>query len=154
MKRTIVRQWLHIGDRECCQLLVDKYDYVIHIWRDDMPQHDCSAKNRVGDFSLHYVDGKGLSEGLLTDIASAVQKNAVSVTRRSSAKILVHCIAGVTRSPTIALFVLSVVERRHPLLLIGEVYFEHWLQSEITANICRTPLQDIVAWWEKHIGDN
>lgn len=153
MKRTVVRSWLHVGNRKLCHGCIDEYDYAIHIRRSDKPDHDCLHKNREGDYSLDYIDGATLPEELLTNIANntAFKINEQSIDQ--GVTMLVHCAAGITRSPTIALFIISYIERTHPLKAMGDLCYSLWLQSGRMPNIVRTPLKDIVAWWEKYIGD-
>lgn len=152
MKKTMVRSWLHVGNRKLCHACIDEYDYVIHIWRGDKPDHDCLHKDRESDYSLDYIDGAELPEELLTNIANVTQFVMDNMSIRQGSKMLVHCAAGITRSPTIALFVLALIEKVHPLLLMSDLYHALWKQSERMPNIVRTPLKDIVAWYEKYIG--
>ena len=135
-----IREWLYVGNNQDCNES-DIFGAVIHIWRSDIPQNSCNFKQHNLDFKFDYKDGESLSTEL--DKLSEIIKNF----KEKSQKMLIHCHAGLTRSPTVILFALSLIENTHPLNLLGEVYRKMWLH-EILANIVRTPLKDIIDYFE------
>ena len=153
MRETIVRPWLGIGDRDFCNN-GNNYDFTIHIWRDDMPHYNCNFvdsvdidkvdKVRAGDFFLNYKDGEHIDLEILNLLATEI-----SATYGSGKKILIHCTMSQTRSPMIAMFALSVIEKKHPLSFLNDIYYSLYCQNKVIGNICLSPLQDLVEWYEK-----
>lgn len=147
MRRIIIRHWLHLGDRHVCDATFDTpddYDAVIHIWRSDLPDHSCLFEQHMHDFKFDYQDGAILPEGELDVLASTISSF------HHAGRMLIHCAECQTRSPIIGLFALSLIEQKHPLLLINDVYYAVYTQGGILANICSEPLKNIVDWYESN----
>jgi len=155
MNVTQVRHWLFVGNRDECNQNGHEYGGIIHIWRDDFPEHSCQYMNgyKITDCKFHYTleykDGHKLPTVVLDNLRMALNDNYLKFGKES--KLLVHCAAGQTRSPTIVLFVLSLVERTHPFVLLQDIYDSVWRGRGKIANICHAPLKDIVEWYENNL---
>jgi len=163
-----IRPWLHITDREACLASsVGPKDLTVHIWRDDYrekqvcpvgqailddpqqtksPCGDAVAASLAGTrhIAFQYKDCEEFEPGFLDFLASEV--------RSSGPSILVHCTQGACRSPTVGLFVLSLRERRHPSVLIGDFFSAIYRCCGFLPNLGLAPLRQIVAWYEDNVG--
>ncbi|KKM21282.1 hypothetical protein LCGC14_1637020 [marine sediment metagenome] len=149
MRLAQITNWLYVSDRDICDVRRLDFDNVIHIWRNDHPDNSChyQIENQTGDGNnliVDYKDGETLTEKTLSDIDEFIKDKSFKN------KILVHCHAGMTRSPIIALFIFSMITGNHPLACIGTIYYNLWVQNNTLANICRTPLEDIIKWYERN----
>lgn len=138
---------LIIGNAELCNrtaLGFDAYN-IIHIWRDDKPENNCKCSkvlnnsNTTNHFFFNYKDGYDLFPDMLDTLAEFVNNKR---------KILVHCHAGKTRSPTVAIFIYSVMNKVHPIDAMYVVYKEYYKQSKELPNMTMLPLEGIVSWFE------
>jgi len=135
---------IFVGPLEACALGAGSFARTIHIWRRDYPESSCKWVAWGGDprnLVLHYKDGESLGTiGVpLDDIAAFFAGND---------SVLVHCMAGQTRSATIA--VLGKLVRGASLRdAVGDVVSEVWLGRRLAANIVHTPLRDILLWAKK-----
>lgn len=161
MNVSMIRPWLYVGNREECNQNANEYDGIIHLYRDDYPDHSCffisdtnlAIRQREGsrlDWIVEYKDGESLPQYHIDGVISFVRKLREG---NISSRLLVHCAAGQTRSPTVALLILSLVERVHPFMLLDGVYSSIWQTRGKIANICHAPLGDIVEWYEEHLYD-
>ena len=118
---------------------------ILHIYRNDHPKYHCldvaSGLLPPGDMSLEYRDGESfVKNGIDIDKLAHFFQNQVAV--------LVHCAAGQTRSPTIA--IIGLIARGVPFgKALGDVVTKNWEQRGIPSNICLAPLGEILEWAEK-----
>ena len=137
---------LFIGDKhKCANPSIGEDLGVIHIWREDKPENIClcfDLKKGVNDncnFFLNYMDGYELTASMLNSMYDfLITKN----------KILVHCQAGKTRSPTVAIFIYSVMFRVHPIDAMYVVYKNYYTQAKALPNMTMLPLEGIISWFE------
>jgi len=135
-----IRSWLYIGDNTGCQELQDAG--CIHIYRDDHPEYDCDFVEHAGDIRLNYQDGHEIPIQELRRLSLSIFSFI-----EDYGKVFIHCHTGDTRSPTIALLALSLIESRHPIDVMPDIYMPMWKKS-LFPNICMQPLKDIVMWYE------
>jgi protein-tyrosine phosphatase len=143
---------VHVGDRiyvaglwgcgGVCQATAAPFERTIHIYRDDAPQYNCQAVHgeRTGqDLVVEYKDGLPLSRELMENVAQFAS---------GQHRLLVHCAAGRTRSPTLAI-VAKVARGRLLEEAIGEVSCAIWNARRESINLCHEPLRDIHLWDEE-----
>lgn len=138
---------IFVGNRTACDIYRTNFNKVVHIWRNDhepVIDHQCYTV-RMGnvpakDLAICYADGRSLvtqSQPALPAIEEYLAKVLPSET------LLIHCMAGQTRSNTIALVVL--LQRGVPLGVALElIIVRQWSHRKIMPNLCITPLEDIL----------
>mgnify|MGYP001576459651 CR=1 FL=1 len=139
--KVYIRPWLTVGDSESCSERIEAG--CVHIYRSDMPDYDCQLHSHVQDYRLDYADGHELPVTRLRQLSRTLMGYLDDI-----GQIHIHCHTGETRSPTIALFALSLIEDRHPFDLLPDIYIPLWRQQERFANFCVSPLRDITRWYE------
>ena len=113
-------------------------EQTLHIWRDDMPNNACDMVKRGQSFGLviNYKDGESLAN---IDIPYWKIDDFLS----GNEPRLIHCTAGQTRSPTIA--ILGKLIRGATLSqAVGDVVEANWKLRDVACNLCLTPLQEIL----------
>ena len=144
LKYADIRPWLSIGNREICTEEKFKQSACIHIYREDMPHYTCPFADHKEDYRFAYKDGEGLDNSSLQ-----ILKEEILGLVESCNHLIVHCHAGQTRSPLIGLFVLTIIENKHPFELLPDLYKNIWQGYHVMPNISLTPLIDIVNWFEQ-----
>jgi len=136
---------VYVSNRLGCS---QEYNKIIHIWRDDYLENNCqyvNNSNKVNDnknLCINYKDGYELREEILQEIYNFV---------KDSNNILVHCHAGKTRSPIIALFVFAIVNKKHPLSLLNYFYSTYYNTLGNLPNIIICPLEDIIKFYNNKV---
>lgn len=138
---TQIRDWLYVGNRDDCSQLSDAG--CIHIWRDDHPDNSCEFHEHAEDFRWEYKDGHEIPVVELRKLSMIILSYF-----QDFGKVFIHCHAGQTRSPTICILALSLVEDRHPIDVLPDIYMPLWRKG-LFPNICMSPLKDIVQWYER-----
>jgi protein-tyrosine phosphatase len=90
---------------------------------------------------LHYRDGESLTEEMIKASVSFL-----SGTRQT----LVHCAAGQTRSPTLAMLG-KLIRGANVSQAIGDIVSRIWEKQKIPPNIVHTPLKDILLWSDRRL---
>ncbi len=151
-----ITNWLYFGNNHNCgnKEFRNQFDRTLHIWRNDYPDQKCSEDLvYVKDLQIDYEDACSLSVDMLHTIFGFYKtfekdfpdfRNNLS----DSGKLYVHCAAGQTRSSTIALFIQSIADMRHPASLLNHYYWRGYEQREFILNISETPLMDIICYYE------
>lgn len=143
----VVDVWcnLHIGTRGVCERSRSQYAKVLHIWRADYTQNSCSValiESAAGyhdpkrDLILEYRDGDPLPLSKINLIAEFLRGDALT---------LIHCAAGQTRAPTVAL-IGKIVRGCDPFVALGDITKAVWQARLLTVNIVHKPLSDVLAW--------
>jgi len=113
---------------------------TLHIWRGDMPHYSCSCIKSGcaphGDLFVCYKDGESLQT-----LDMPLEK--VEAFFNGNDRVYVHCAVGQTRSPTLAL-IGKVVRGASIYDAIGDVYDALWTQRGIVANLCLTPMKELL----------
>jgi len=129
---------IFVGPREACSA---GFDRVVHLWRDDYPANSCAFAPHGADdrnLVLHYRDGESLETiGVPLDQIAAFFSNGD--------RTLVHCAAGQTRSPTIAL-IGKLVRGSGLRDGVGDIVSQIWFGRGLTVNLVHKPLQEILRW--------
>ena len=143
MKYIELQKNIFVGDRDVCNCPDNpKFDAVIHIWRSDKPKHSCNFSKHSKDFKLDYKDGESIPMKVLKEIHTFIK------TVGEEERLFIHCAAGQTRSPTISMFVLSIMNKQHPFDILSIIYHKCYYGYNITPNICLHPLRDIVSYYD------
>ena len=141
MKIAQVSDHIWVGHKDVCDQGQYPPSRRIHIWRSDHPTYSCQyvVDNAVVDdcnLKLHYRDGEPLSsiDIPLEDIREFI---------REDGSILIHCMAGQTRSPMMAAFALCCMGG-DPYQAIATVLKATWEGYGVPFNVCLTPMQDLL----------
>ncbi len=131
-----INNWLAVGNTNSCDA---SFTVCVHINRDDMPHHDCKRCPHDHDFFINYQDGDKITDELFAQL----DEIAAFIKGLSTKTVLVHCMAGQTRSPFIAAYLLAAVEEMHPIDAYFLVVYANYEQRGVTSNMCLTPMQQL-----------
>ena len=134
-----------VGDRDFCNEKWANFTHIIHIWRTDYPQNSCQFRSNGVSLRLEYKDGEELTETTMQEIEVFIELFRKNTDPK---QLLIHCAAGITRSPTIALLAASLLHRKHPSVFIGNILRELRSCRGLTPNICHKPLECICQFVE------
>lgn len=98
---------------------------------------------------MNYKDGDEFDESNLKNLDAFLWSLCRPQAPLYLEGVLVHCHAGMCRSPTVAIYALSVLENLHPLdaqRLVMKAIYEQ--RSGEVCNVCRDPLKQILKLWE------
>jgi hypothetical protein len=111
-----------------------------HINRSDHPENDCQRHAYPIQIELDYCDGHELSGHHI-----AVLGNFIGALTAHKVSTLVHCYAGTCRSPTVAAYILAMVDGLHPIdaffMVDKAVYLER--EGRETINLVHRPKKQI-----------
>jgi len=142
-----INDWLYVGNRNACGMNFVRA--CVHINRSDYPTHDCRRHIYPLQVELDYRDGDELTQPLVQSLLVFV-----SGLRNQKVPTLVHCHAGACRSPTIAGFVLGIVDNLHPIDAWAAVEKAIYDQQEhhtdpMVCNVCYYPKKQLVRLMER-----
>lgn len=144
-----INDWLAVGACESCPTA--GFDRVVHIYRDDTGEHQrrcCIYPDARLNLTLKYKDGDKLPDAFLLKMLSW----SGVLRSRIEKKILIHCHAGMCRSPTVAMLLLSLVERMHPLQALAIITQAIYTQrNQLVCNIVYNPLKQIIRFCEREL---
>ena len=130
-----------VGDRTCCDNFhPDGFEKFIHIWRDDHPDNSCNAiqNNHYSGMELQYHDGESF-----TKANKSIEHIAEFC--RGNDRLLVHCAAGQTRSPAVAL-IAKVARGCDVYGAIADITRACYDERDIVPNWCLHPMRETI-WW-------
>lgn len=134
---------LYISHKDACDSHWTAFPKILHIWRDDIPSYSCNqirgARHR--GLGLHYRDGESFDNAnhSIDEIADFLHGDLMT---------LVHCTAGQTRSPTVAI-IGKIVRGCSVNQAISDIMKANWEQRRVVCNFCVTPMKEIFEWAEK-----
>ena len=147
-----IRPWLTVGHQDYCGVIDAN---TLHVYRTDHPRQYCQTvlthgspegiRDLGGDLLLNYIDGQAIPDDVLYSVSNWALRS-----RDSGRSLYLHCAVGQTRSPTLAILVLSVIERTHPVDSVGVIYKASWLQRGVPPNICVEPFKNICLFYERN----
>lgn len=142
-----INDWLWVGNHESCPQFPG--ELVVHIFRTDhLDRHPSQERSCTYDgrdnLRVNYRDGDLIDPANLSNL----QVVAAGL-KRQRRRTLVHCHAGMCRSPTLAIFLLAFAEGMHP-------YDAHYLVTKAiydgrpgeVCNVVYQPFRQIVRLWE------
>lgn len=146
MNKAKINDWLSVGNCESCP--DTEHEMVIHIFRHDTgdkQERHCIHPTTRHNMSMNYKDGE------LIDSSNMNNLNAVvAMLKERKRSTLVHCHAGMCRSPTIAIYLLCFVDGMHPYdahaLVTRKIYEQ---RSGEVCNVVYVPFKQIVRLWEE-----
>ena len=139
-----ITSWLYVGDAESCTKTDAKA--IIHVFRSDVsPSQERDCKRCGCDLRMDWKDGEALDFSNLRNLDAFIEK-----IREKRCKVLVHCYAGMCRSPTVAIYLLVKLEGMTPhdaRSLVTERIYQR--QDAKVCNIEYKPYKQIVNLWEQ-----
>lgn len=139
-----LRDWLYTSGRDFCNHHHSEFDKVIHIYREDHPDRGCdfTNKNNTDESCFEFKDGEYIEPEKLDFLAKIIYSCF-----EQKQKLLIHCHMGACRSNTIALFALTIIEKRHPVYFMDTIYRKVWEQcNPIYPNIGDDSIKSIIDW--------
>lgn len=145
-----INDWLWVGNCESCP--DPEHEMVVHIFRHDTgeKQERCCVYEVGGthpprrNLRVNYKDGEAIDPSNLKNIDVVV-----SVLKERKRSTLVHCHAGMCRSPTIAIYLLCMVDGMHPYdahaLVTRKIYEQ---RAGVVCNVVYKPFKQVVRLWE------
>ena len=141
-----VNDWLAVGTHRACG--EPGFELVIHIFRSDTPEQIrpdyCARVTREVHLRMDYRDGDEIDRSNLKNLTAFVE-----LLKARKRKTLVHCHAGMCRSPTVAIYLLVMVDGMHPYdahQLITRAIYEQ--RGGEVCNVVYRPFKQIVRLWE------
>lgn len=148
MFKAKINEWLDVGSCETCP--EDGYDIVIHIFRcdtNDRQQRHCVHPDNRTNIKFDYKDGYGMESFHITALESAV-----ALLKARIRPTLVHCHAGMCRSPTVAIYLLVFGTGMNPYdahALVTKAIYQQ--RDGLVCNVIYEPFKQIVRLWEKRM---
>lgn len=149
MNRAQITPWLAVGNCHSCEEAKDPHEAVIHIFRTDTDVNQRRCCRKIGErMELHmdYRDGDLLDESNLKNLDAIIKEFKLAYKPQ---RVLIHCHAGVVRSPTVAIYLLVEMHNMHPYeahaLVTKKIY------EQRAGEICDVPFRpwrQIVKHWE------
>jgi hypothetical protein len=149
MHRAQITPWLAVGNCHACGEAKDPEEAVIHIFRTDTDTDQRRCCQKIGgrmELHMDYRDGDLLDASNLKNLDSIIKEFKLSYKPQ---RVLVHCHAGMCRSPTVAIYLLVEMEGMHPYdahaLVTKKIY------EQRAGQICDVPFRpwrQIVKHWE------
>lgn len=139
---------IFVGNKLACgQLAVD---ICLHINRSDRPDKDCDRHRYPMNYHVDYRDGELLDPATLKTVRELI----ADLRHNPGHRLLVHCNAGGCRSPTIAAFIMAMLDREiEPLEAFGQVEKSILGQRGKLCNIVYHPKLQIVNLVREERGD-
>jgi protein-tyrosine phosphatase len=145
MNAAKVNDWLWVGNRDACGAVPAQV--CVHVYRSDKPDSSCpyhrGPRGRMHglDLCVDYRDGDPVAASDLQNLAAVAAK-----LREAPAPTLVHCHAGICRSPTLAAYLWTLVEDDvHPLDAFAKVARAVYDQRErAICNLVHEPLRQLI----------
>lgn len=141
-----INEWLDVGNHHSCP--DEGYRCVIHIFRrdtGDQQERSCVHPDTRHNLSMNYKDGELIDQSNLKNLFAVAE-----LIKQERYKTLVHCHAGMCRSPTVAIFLLVFVDGMHPYdahaLVTRRIYDDR--PGEV-CNVVYVPFKQIVRLWEE-----
>ena len=146
MNKAKINDWLYVGNHHSCP--DPEHEMVIHIFRTDVSgdqRRTCVHPDNRHNMSMNYKDGAIIDPSNLKNLDAVV--GMLKERKRST---LVHCHAGMCRSPTVAIYLLCFVDGMNP-------YDAHYLTTKQiytgrpgeVCNVVYEPFKQIVRLWEE-----
>ena len=146
MNKAKINDWLWVGNCESCP--DSEHEMVVHIFRHDTGEKQercCIHPSARHNLCMNYKDGETIDSSNLNNLNAIV---AMLKDRKRST--LVHCHAGMCRSPTVAIYLLCMVDGMHPYdahaLVTRKIYEQR--DGEV-CNVVYKPFKQIVRLWEE-----
>lgn len=140
-----INDWLAVGNCHSCPESQD--EMIIHIYRTDTNERQercCVYREDASHLRMDYKDGWLIDPSNLRNLDSKVAK-----LRDRKRPTLVHCHAGMCRSPTVAIYLLAMVDGMHPYdahaLVTRKIYEQ---RAGEVCNVVYEPFKQIVRMWE------
>lgn len=139
--------WLDVGACDACP--DDGYKMVVHIFRrdtGDKQERNCVHPDTRHNLAMNYKDGDLIDPSNLANLFSI----AAILRDQGKPKTLVHCHAGMCRSPTVAIFLLVFVEGMNPYdahHMVTKAIYEQ--RDGEVCNVVYIPFKQIVRLWEE-----
>ena len=139
-----INDWLWVGNCYSCPEF--QGDAVIHIFRTDTnDKQERACVHGLPHIRMNYRDGDYIDASNLKNLDAFIEK-----TVSKKPKTLVHCHAGICRSPTIAIYLLAMIDGTHPIdaqHLITKTIFEQ--RAGEVCNVFYAPLKQIIELWKQ-----
>jgi hypothetical protein len=149
MNRAQITSWLSVGNCHACAEAKDPNEAVIHIFRTDTDTDQRRCCTKVGgrmELHMDYRDGDLLDASNLKNLDAAIKEYQLSYKPQ---KVLVHCHAGMCRSPTVAIYLLIEMDGMNPY--DARALVERKIYEQRAGEICDVPFRpwrQIVKHWE------
>lgn len=132
-----------VGDAEACDRRGHEFERVVHVFKpDDLARglccRACHGDRAMPGPSVRYAEGaslRAMSHGL-ADLAEYL---------RAPGTLLVHCVGGACRGPTLAALA-KVARGRDPDDAVAEVFLAAWRGYGVAPTFLHDPLLDLYAF--------
>lgn len=148
MHKARINTWLTVSACQACKESM-YYQNVVHIYRRDtneMQERHCIQHRDVFNIRMDWRDGDELNAQNLHKAHLLLQ----NIKSNGKQQTLIHCHAGMCRSPTLAIYVLAMIEGMHPIdaqqLVCKQIYTQ---RDGLVCNIEYTPFKQIMRLFEK-----
>lgn len=149
MNKAKINDWLWVGNCESCP--DEGYELVVHIFRHDTGDRQercCVHPATRHNMRMDYKDGHLIDNSNMRNL-----NDVVRMLRERIRPTLVHCHAGMCRSPTVAIYLLCAAAGMHPYdahaLTTRQIYDQR--KDDIKGQVCNVvyePFKQIVRLWE------
>lgn len=146
MNKAQINDWLWVGNHHSCP--DPEHEMVVHIFRrdtGDKQERSCVHPATRHNLCMNYKDGELIDPSNMKNLDAVV-----AMLRERKRSTLVHCHAGMCRSPTVAIYLLVFVDGMHPYdahaLVTRNIYDGR--PGEV-CNVVYQPFKQIVRLWEE-----
>lgn len=140
-----INDWLWVGN--CVAYKDMHYEMVIHIFRhdtNDRQERHCVHPDTRHNMQMDYKDGRLIDDSNMRNL-----NDVLKMLKDRKRPTLVHCHAGMCRSPLVAIYLLTFVDGMHPYeartLIERQIYDQR--KGEV-CNVVYEPFKQLVRLWE------